>query len=349
MYNNKYKNGDKNMRKKFHMVKISLISVVILCSSLMIICPITRSAPLDTIYECDLILVLDYNVTLLQEPIIPLADAREIPVQITGKITGPAVDIVAARLAGADIYLRPFIEEIPNGCHAAVNPPLIVLKLAASTEIIPANATVSIVVNEKLPALTQEHITIRLEAKNVGSNKATVIKGGNFIQKIPFTIGYYPQLDISTPDGNVKDISPDEKASFPIELENLGNGKTEITSEVIDIPEGWSASIISTTFGTDVLGDNNKETLYLEVNPPINFGYREDRAVIKVSITPSYHENPAYVGEPVYLSFIVQSRGFSTPGFEMIILLFAFIFVLFPLWKRKNSKIRKEQSRGGRE
>jgi len=334
------------MNKKFHKIKIFLISVMILCSSLLVICPITSSLPLDTIYECEPIFLIEYNRTLLQEPIIPLAKARVIPIQVKAKIKGAAADIVAKGIGNIVIYVNPYVEDLPEGCHASISPPLLLLRV--STEFESQNANISIVIDQKLPALTEKQLTIRLISKSL-KGKATVVKAGNFTQKIPFTIGYYPQLDISTPNGNVKDIHPDETVSFPIELENLGNGITNVTSEVIDIPEGWSARIISTTFGTAVLGDNTKETLYLEINPPINFGYHEDQAVIKVSITPSYYKNSTYTGEPVYLSFIVQSQGFSTPGFEMITLLFALIFVLFPIWKRKNSKIEKKQVGGRKE
>jgi len=338
------------MNKKFQRIKIFIIFTIMLLSPLFVFCPIASSLPLDPIYECEPIFVVDYNKTLLQEPITPLAEARVIPIQIKVRIAGPAVDIVV-KYTNADIYLRPSIEEVPEGCHASVNPPLLKVPLSTelSTEFVSFNATVSIVVDQKLPALTEEHIIIRLKSDRLGAS-ATVVKAANITQIVPFTIGYYPQLDVTYPDGNVKDIRPDETVSFPVKIHNLANGNTEVTFEVTDMPKGWIAEIItSTTLGTDVLGGNSNKTIYLKIKPPMDFGYHEDRGIIRVSLTPSYYNNPKFKGEPLDLYFIVQSRGFSTPGFEIITLLFAFIFVLFPIWKRKNSKIEKKQSRGGKE
>ena len=81
------------------------------------------------------------------------------------------------------------------------------------------------------------------------------------------------------------------------------------------------------------------------MKPPINFGYHEDRAVIKLKMTPFYQNNSNYFGEPHYLNFIVQSKGFSSPGFESILVLFALIFVMYPIYKRKNKKLDSKRLR----
>ena len=52
-------------------------------------------------------------------------------------------------------------------------------------------------------------------------------------------------------------------------------------------------------------------------------------------MTPVYYDNSDYQGEPHYLYFIVQSKGFFTPGFEFGMLLFAIIFISI----LKNSEI----------
>jgi len=127
-----------------------------------------------------------------------------------------------------------------------------------------------------------------MTTKRIGI-KATLVKAGNFTQEIPFTIGYLPQLSFTYPDGNVKNINPDETAFFTIELQNWGNGFTKVYTELVDVPEGWLTEIVqNTTLGTYQLGTNNKKTISLNVKPPTDFGYHEDRAIIKVKITPVY-------------------------------------------------------------
>ena len=92
--------------------------------------------------------------------------------------------------------------------------------------------------------------------------------------------------------------------------------------------------------GSENVGGDPKETIILKVRPPISFGYHEEREIIQVALTPSYYKNSEYSGEPQYLFFVVQSRGFSTPGFDFITLLFAFSLISFLIFRRKRSKRR---------
>lgn len=60
--------------------------------------------------------------------------------------------------------------------------------------------------------------------------------------------------------------------------------------------------------------------------------------MIRISITPSYFDNESLKGEEYLLSFIVQSRGFSTPGFESVLVIFAFIVMTFIVKKQRRKK-----------
>jgi len=327
------------MIRQFRKTKIFTIFVMFLCSSLFVSCPIGKSGPLDQIYECTPYIIIEYNESLLQEPIIPYDQPKEIPLQVKARIDGPAADIVAPKLKKINFIIDMSIVEVSEGCHAAINPPIITLPV--SDQYKSANATLSLTIDQYLPAFSLKNVKVGMNSGKLGK----LVIPGNFTQDIPFFVGYYPQLSFSYPNYNVKSIMPDETAYFTIEIQNWGNADTKINSEIEDIPEGWQAEIAqNTTLGTDHTGSNFKGTMLLNVKPPINFGYHEDRAVIKVKMTPEYYNNSQYKGEPHYLYFIVQSKGFSTPGFEMGIILLAFIFVLFPIWKRKNNKIEKKQS-----
>jgi hypothetical protein len=335
------------MIKQFQKIKIFIVSLILFCSSLFVICPIGKSGPLDKIYECTPFITIEYNETLLQKPIVPYDQPMAIPITVKAKIGGPVADIVLGKIGGGGIRLivDMSIAEVSEGCHASVNPPI--LQFSVSDVYESANATLSLTIDQYLPAFSLKNVKVRMNSQSLGA-KATVVKAGNFTQDVPFFVGYYPQLSFSYPDSNVKSISPDKTAYFTIEIQNWGNADTNIISEIVDIPEGWQAGIVrNMTLATNLFGSNFKGTISLNVKPPITFGYHEDRAIIKVKMTPECYNNSEYKGEPYYLYFIVQSRGYSTPGFDFIILIFAFIFVLFSIWKRKNNKIEKEQS-GGR-
>lgn len=330
------------MNKKYHKLKIILIFLTFFCSSIIAIGSNAKSGPLDPIYECKPNLVIEYDKGLLQDPIYPYDEARSIPVKIRLDVTGPASDIVLNKIGTGkiDLIVHMSIAEAPEGCQVSVNPPIVLITLSQDQPV-RQNASISITINQYLPALSQEKVVIRMNSEKIG--KTTLITEGNFTQEIPFMVGYLPQLSFVYKDGNVRNINPDETAIFTFELQNWGNGVTNVKSEVEDLPDGWIAEIIhSTILGSELVGSTSKKTISLRVKPPIDFGYHEDRAIIKVSMTPVSYANPVYKGEPHYLYFIVQSKGFFTPGFDIIILLFAFVLVLYPAYKRKNRKSEKK-------
>jgi len=337
------------MTKQFQKIKIFVAFSIIFCSSLFVICPIGKSGPLDKIYECTPFVIFEYNETFLQKPIVPYDQPMAIPITVKAKIGGPAADIVINKIGRGKVQfiIHMSIAEISEGCHASVNPPMV--EVNVSDQYLSADATLSLTIDQYLPAFSLKNVKVRMESEGLG-NTAVVVKAGNFTQDVPFIVGYYPQLSFSYPDSNVKSISPDETAYFTIGIQNWGNADTKVNAEIVDIPKGWQAEIArNTTFGTNLTGINFKGTISLNVKPPINFGYHEDRTVIKVKMTPECYNKSQYKGEPYYLYFIVQSKGFATPGFEMSFVLLAFIFVLFPIWKRKNNKIEKKQPGGRKE
>jgi len=327
------------MNNKFQKIKIFLIFLFVFGSSIISISSIVESGPLDQIYECTPNLVIDYDRLILQEPIIPFDEAKSLPVNVELRLLGPAVDIVLGKIGGnIDLIVDMSIANIPEGCQASVTPPILLIKLPKENTNVSVNATISITINQYLPVASQKKIAIRMNSRRIGGS-TTLIKPGNFTQEIPFIVGYFSQLSFNYIDGNVRNISPDETAEFNFEIQNWGNGATNVLSEVVDLPDGWLTEIVhSTTLGSELVGSTSGKSISLRVKPPVDFGYHEDRAVIKISMTPISYENPEYRGEPHYLYFIVQSKGFFTPGFELSFLLFAFIFVLLPIWKSKNRK-----------
>lgn len=334
------------MNKQFQKIKVFMLILTIFGSSFIIVCSIAKSGPMDQIYRCTPNLVIEYDKSLLREPILPFDEPRTIPVKLKLYITGPADNIVLNKIGGnIKLIIDLSIAEVPEGCYASITPPIVLIPLPNTPKPVYENATISITINQYLPAASQKKVAVRMNSRKIGK-QATLISAGNFTQEIPFIVGYLPQLSFVYIDGNIRNIKPDETAEFTFEIQNWGNAVTKVVSEIENLPEGWLSEIVhSTILGSDLVGSTYKKTISLRVKPPIDFGYHEDRAIIKVSMTPINYGNPEDKGEPHYLYFIVQSKGFSTPGFDVIILLLAFIFVLFPVWKRKNRKIEKKTIR----
>jgi hypothetical protein len=339
------------MNKKLHMFKTFTIFLIFFCSSILILCPTGKSGPLDPVYINTPFIEIEYDRSISEQSVIPYDEPREIPIIIKAKITGATADIIEEYIKDAYLVVDLSIENVPDGCYASINPPFVRFLEVTSSEYKIANATLSFTIDQFVPAFSSK--TVKLNAsvsedwKLKGRQGGLLVESASFYFDIPFIVGYQPQLSFSYPEKNVKNIGPGETAVFPIEIENWGNAQSNIKLEVEDIPKGWNASIIDslTLAKTSLFGDFGDEargTVLLNVKPPIDFGYREDRTIITVKLTPTTrYENLYFEGEPHYLYFIVQSKGVSTAlpaGSEMIIFVFAFIFVIFLIWKGKNYK-----------
>jgi hypothetical protein len=322
------------MYKQFKKIKIFMIFVFLIFSSLLFISPSGKSGPLDEIYECYPIIEVSYNEALSQEPIIPYDEPRKINFTLYVRVGGPTADIVVSEgVGGLILILDLSIVSVPEGCHASINPPIVQVK--PSVDFKTTNATIYVTVNKYVPALSLKNIVVGINTRRLGT-KLPLVRKINITKTIPFIVGYLPQLSFKYKNGNVRNIIPDQAADFIVEMQNWGNADTKVNTEILDLPEGWSANIVgNTTLGT-ILTRGPPATVNLRVKPPINFGYHEDRAIIKVKMTPVYYNDSSYSGEPHYLYFIVQSKGFSSPGFETITILLAAILVFYPIWKRKN-------------
>ena len=89
-------------------------------------------------------------------------------------------------------------------------------------------------------------------------------------------------------------INPLETTTFNIEIENLGNAKTIVTSNILNVTIGWTVTITNETIlKTATIGENPKKTISLTVKPPFEFGYHNEREVIQVSIIPSLFDDPS--------------------------------------------------------
>jgi len=298
---------------------------------------------LSKAYQCQGHIRIDYDTDATQELFLPVDMIMVIPINVSYFVTGYyADDILPYYDVGAYVYLS--VNETPEWASATILPSFF--------EIFPTtdwsskeSASLSIKVDDDSHAYSEG--TIRLKAKLDGLG---AVKGGIFYQDIPFKPGYLPILDIETEDTNYELIGPQDTAKFNIQIENLGNAKTEVLCKALNVPEGWTVIIEpSIVVGSKATGDNTKSTVSLVVKPPYNFGYHNEREVIQVSLTPSYFAEMSLTGKEYLTSFIVQSRGFSTPGFEAILVIMAIISVTILFGQRqKTINSKNKRPKGGK-
>ncbi len=194
-----------------------------------------------------------------------------------------------------------------------------------------------LIIDEDAPSFTDGFIKIKV---SLFDDKLAFIKGTENEFILSFTPGFEPKIDTNLPNLNTIEVSPNNKAIFPIELENIGNARTTVLFEIKNIPENWMATITNEIVLDEATGSKN--TAYLTVIPPNNFGYHMDEANIQVIMTPVRAEDNTDIGSPLYASFIIKNRGFSNNGIEqfifyiIIILIILSISILFLKSIRKN-------------
>jgi len=150
---------------------------------------------------------------------------------------------------------------------------------------------------------------------------------------LDFIAGYLPRIDVNLPEGTTKRIGPMDSAVFPIEISNMGNARTTVFFKIEEIPKGWTVAVTDEI----TLGESEgKLTAYLTAIPPKGFGYHYDKKTIMVKLTPARAEDLTNLGEPLYVTVIVESRGFSTPGFESILFIGALLAVVLIIKLKKK-------------
>ncbi|MEA2055826.1 MAG: hypothetical protein U9O49_03220 [Candidatus Thermoplasmatota archaeon] len=328
-----------------------IITMVLLLTGVFSACTPSTPALFDKLadlYSAKSIIELTYDENATQSSFLPLDRVKEIPLVINYRVIGRYAEYTAPVYVEHEIdnFINLYVDSAPDWCAVTVTPTFI--SAPATTEGIARKISMIINVDECAEAFSEGVIKLRVDVSKVG-----IIDGGIFYFDVPFKPGYLPIIGTKASDNNVKSIGPDETANFKIEVENLGNAKTELICNIINAPEGWIVTINpNAAVEWDINKDGNKkETLSLVVKPPHNFGYHNDREVIQVSITPSYFDNSSLTGKEHILSFVVQNRGFSTPGFETIFVLFAMAYIVFIVGrtkKRRMNEMLDDSYNGGR-
>ncbi|MBN2065366.1 MAG: hypothetical protein JW771_00970 [Candidatus Thermoplasmatota archaeon] len=290
------------------------------------------------LYECEGAVRIEYDENTVEQVFLPVDMVMEIPLNISFSVQGYYAEELLEYYTEGPIF-EASIEAKPEWCSVAILPSL--FDIIPRTEWNTKECLLSIKVNENAQAYSEGTIRVKIQFKRFGS-----INNGTFYQDIPFKPGFLPLLKISTSETTVKQINPQETAMFTVQVQNLGNAKTELLCNVVDKPKDWTVAVEEkAVVGSKATGDDDLIQMSVVVKPPFNFGYHHDREVIQLSITPSYFGNDSLTGEEYLVSFIVQSRGFSTPGFEgaYFIIGFACVLFLFHYQQRKIMTCSKRQ------
>jgi hypothetical protein len=153
------------------------------------------------------------------------------------------------------------------------------------------------------------------------------------------TLNFQPDFIplISTEVGDpVRQVGPRQAVNFPVTIRNLGNKQAIVKGVIQDPPAEW-APLISPT--ETIIGPGQEATIIFSVVTPYNFGWHNEQRTFTIIFTPekSPPSGEPVTGTPHTVQVRVNSVGFSTPGFEPILLFAALTFVVIFLKKRKKT------------
>ncbi len=293
------------------------------------------------LYECEGAVRVEYDESAVEQAFLPVDMVMEIPLNVSFSVQGYYAEELLEYYTEGPIFEASIVSK-PDWCSAAILPSI--FDILPRTEWVTKECMLNVKVNENAKAYSEGTIRVKIEFRAFGS-----INNGTFYQDIPFKPGFLPLLGVSLPESTAKLINPQETATFNVQVQNLGNAKSELLFRVISKPKDWTISVPEkTVVGSLSTGDDGMIQIPVVVKPPYSFGYHHEREVIQLSITPAYFGDESLKGEEYLVSFIVQSRGFSTPGFESIYMIIGLTCVLFLFRYQRKKKTRsgEKQKRG---
>ena len=314
------------MKKNFRSIKISII-IGLLFFSIFIATTPTTSAGI--FYNLESVVEVNYDSSSLSNiPIQPRGTGFTTDLNLTYYVTysGGIFNVIGSVLyqvhKGRTLVIN--IEAIgPSWASVTVSesPTVTVLDYSEAKSV---TLKLTVKIGSDAPAFGAGDIKLKITVPNVG-----VIKGYTKEVGIPFSAGFIPLVQPNFPEGKSTLIGPMDTADIPIEFQNLGNARTRVYIELTGVPDDWSASITNEIIIEE--GTGSKATAYLTLKPPKGFGFHDDTASIFIKFTPEMAENPTYKGDPQTLDILVESRGFSIIGIEVLILPIIVIVIIILL------------------
>ncbi len=302
------------MRKNFRRIKTSLIMGLLLFSMFSLITPQASAGIIVNLQSVVNLHSVDANLTNI--PIMPRSTGFSTQVSFEYYVTyaGGVFNLLGESLLAihrgrtVQIQVEPF--GYPSWATVTVsNWPIVKITDQSQYPII----TLTVKLNEDAPAFGEGEIKLRVTVPQQG-----LVQGIETVFGFSFSAGYIPLVQAQFPDGESKIIGPMDTAVFKVELQNLGNARTRVNLNVDNVPSGWAAIITNDVIIEE--GEGSKAYAYLTVKPPKSFGYHDDAASIIVTYTPEMAENPTFVGETRVVDVLVESRGFSIIGGEIILI-----------------------------
>ena len=290
---------------------------------------------LKKVYTSKYVVDITYDENIAFDPLLPVDRIKEIPIYINVNVSGFYIDeMLDLGYNGTGTFADLRIKNNPEWATTTVFPyqnvPIDIREGGSVKQV-----SLIVEVDENAPAFSQEEIEIEVKIRGAGALVENIVT-----KKVKFIAGYIPLLDISV-DKKTNMISPNELAFFNVNIKNLGNEKTILNLKTIDY-EDWKIYFVEDSV---TIESDETKNIKITVQSPQSFGYHDDNKMIKLFLKPSYFKNSSLIGDTYEISFIVQVKGFSTQGIELILMivitLIIVLVVLTFIFKKFGNKIKK--------
>jgi len=325
------------MKKNFRTVKASLIMGLLLISIFAILAPVSSVKAQGGLFGFASIITIEWaNVNESGVAVEPLRDFKSYELNVDYSITkGPFGNLIYNLLyIGRRVDIKLELIDYPREWSTVYIPfDTITVSLQRNlNQVIEKSIVIMISVDESAPAYKDGTISIRAYVPKIGMIQA-------FDKTFQLTLkpAYLGMLNVQ-PETQHRLIGPMDTAEIPIQVTNLGNGRTKALFRVTSTYEDWM-SIVTDQI---ILEPQQTGTIFLNVKPPKGFGYHDDSRTFIIEYIPTWAEAPEIRGYPEQLSIAIESRGISVIGIEVIlpiiILIILVIFAIYYLEKRIRRK-----------
>lgn len=188
--------------------------------------------------------------------------------------------------------------------------------------------TSDLIISPKVEAPAEsQRISIQVTCEEIGR-----VGSYTFQKDIPFTPSFIPTISIEI-DNPIRTVGPHQSVSFQIHVTNLGNKITRVTPS-INVEDKWTTTINPPNYE---INPDQEATFVFSLITPYDFGWHNEYGRFEIKFLSEvypYQSGSATNTESIYV--VVNNNGFSLPGFEFSLVIFAFIVVFVILQKRRN-------------
>ena len=320
------------MTKHLRRVKVSLIMGILLIST--VICLVnTASSKIIEYPSLITIEITPESIAALQEP-VDIESVLIVQLKIGYSVSIPAWTEPGGTLAR--LWLFGSMIQYPQLIHLEIEgkPDWADIALAVPDVYIqnfstyPVYTTADLIITPYIDApAVPKSVTIKATAGNIGR-----ILGVVYHRTLNFEPDYIPLIRVET-EKPTRQVAPREPINFEITIMNMGNKETLVNGRVLDAPDEWAALISPTQLP---LGPGETATVTVSMTAPYTFGWHNEIRTFTVEFTPekSPPSTPPVTGSAQIVQLRVNSIGFSTPGFEFVLLFTALIISLIIIKKR---------------